>query len=280
MPSSDKGTRYATEYVLGHAEREIDRLTTQARFLEPITRRFFVEAGVGPGMRVLDFGCGAGDTSFLAAELVGSSGAVVGVDPASQAIALARSRAQELGTSNVSFLESGLPELTLDQQFDAVVGRLVLMYVPDPSDTLRQLATFVRKGGVLVFHELDLASQGSYPTAPLYDRCSQWITEFFRRGGADGRMGIKLHQAFVGADLSAPAMRMETILGGDATGMAQIDRMAEACIAWAADFERLGIATMEEIGPDTLGERLREQVIDGGSIAIRCAEIGAWARVE
>jgi FkbM family methyltransferase len=84
-------------------------------------------------MSVLDVGCGAGDVSFLAAELVGESGEVVGVDPASKPITLARSRAAQRAVSNVSFRQSELSDLTSDEQFDAVVGRYVLMYVRDPA---------------------------------------------------------------------------------------------------------------------------------------------------
>jgi ubiquinone/menaquinone biosynthesis C-methylase UbiE len=48
--------------------------------LRPITERLLRSAGIEPGMRVLDIGCGAGDVSMLAAELVGSTGSVVGID--------------------------------------------------------------------------------------------------------------------------------------------------------------------------------------------------------
>lgn len=61
-------------YVLGHSRQELDRLTTHARLVDPMTRRFFVQAGVGPGMRVLDVGSGPGDVAFLAADLVGPKG--------------------------------------------------------------------------------------------------------------------------------------------------------------------------------------------------------------
>src|SRR6185436_10040125 len=57
-------------YVLGHSEDELARLIRQAKLVNPITRRYFKRAGVGPGMRVLDLGSGAGDTAILAAELV------------------------------------------------------------------------------------------------------------------------------------------------------------------------------------------------------------------
>jgi cyclopropane fatty-acyl-phospholipid synthase-like methyltransferase len=89
-------------YALGHSEEELDRLKTQARLIDPITQRFFHEAGIGPGMRVLDVGCGAGDTSMLLAEMVGERGEVVGVDRASAAIAAAQARGQ--GRHNLRFL--------------------------------------------------------------------------------------------------------------------------------------------------------------------------------
>jgi ubiquinone/menaquinone biosynthesis C-methylase UbiE len=73
-PSGKAGP--AGAYVLGHSDWELDRLRVQARLIDPITRRFFLDAGIVPGMRVLDVGSGAGDTAFLAAELVGARGEV------------------------------------------------------------------------------------------------------------------------------------------------------------------------------------------------------------
>ena len=85
----------APSYVLGHSPRELERLARQARLIEPITREIFIEAGIAPGMRVLDIGSGAGDVAFLAAELVGPKGEVVGTDLSSTALANARTRAKE-----------------------------------------------------------------------------------------------------------------------------------------------------------------------------------------
>ena len=73
-------------YVLGHSEAELKRLATQARLIDPITRRFLVSAGIREGMRVLDVGSGVGDVAILVAGLVGKSGEVVGADPAPAAI--------------------------------------------------------------------------------------------------------------------------------------------------------------------------------------------------
>ena len=95
----------APKYVLGHSEREMERLGTQARLIDPMTRRFFFAAGIVPGMRVLDVGSGAGHTAALAAELVGEAGEVVGVDRAPAALATARARVKALGLRNVTFLD-------------------------------------------------------------------------------------------------------------------------------------------------------------------------------
>jgi ubiquinone/menaquinone biosynthesis C-methylase UbiE len=69
-----------TTYALGHSSAEIQRLKDQAAMLRPITERLLRSAGIDAGMRVLDLGCGAGDVSMLAAELVGPAGIVVGID--------------------------------------------------------------------------------------------------------------------------------------------------------------------------------------------------------
>ena len=69
-----------TAYILGHDPGELDRLIAQARFFGDLTEEVLRRAGVGPGMRVLDVGCGTGDVSFLAARLVGPTGSVLGVD--------------------------------------------------------------------------------------------------------------------------------------------------------------------------------------------------------
>jgi len=61
----------APDYVLGYSQHEQQRLLKQAAILRACTERFFRAGGLAPGMRVLDLGCGMGDVSLLAADLVG-----------------------------------------------------------------------------------------------------------------------------------------------------------------------------------------------------------------
>jgi ubiquinone/menaquinone biosynthesis C-methylase UbiE len=120
-------------------------------------------------MRVLDIGCGAGDVSFLAADFVGPTGSVIGVDRSSDAVAVATSRATIAGLRNVRFQSAELDEMMLDAPADALVGRLVLMYSPAPVRTLRQLLTQVRSGGIVALHEFDMDSARTSPPVPLVD---------------------------------------------------------------------------------------------------------------
>ena len=69
-----------TGYQLGSDAAELERLDLQGRVLAPATRKILETVGLGSGMRVLDLGSGAGDVAFVAAELVGSAGEVVGLD--------------------------------------------------------------------------------------------------------------------------------------------------------------------------------------------------------
>src|SRR5215469_392673 len=108
-------------YILGHSEAEIRRLQAQAEILRPITERLLRSVGIRPGMRVLDLGSGAGDVAMLAAELVGPSGWVVGIDRNSQVLSIATERARGVGFRHLSFHEATVETFADDAGFDLVV---------------------------------------------------------------------------------------------------------------------------------------------------------------
>ena len=138
LPTAETVGVSSSSYVLGHSDHELARLARQAALIGPVTRALLVEAGVGPGMRVLDIGTGRGDVALIAAELVGEDGSVVGVDLAPSAVAAARERVAGLPLRNVSFRAGDPAALDYEQPFDAVVGRYVLQFIPDPPATLRR----------------------------------------------------------------------------------------------------------------------------------------------
>jgi ubiquinone/menaquinone biosynthesis C-methylase UbiE len=267
-------------YVLGHSDRELDRLRSQARLIDPITRQIFSAAGIVPGMRVLDVGSGAGDVAFLAAEMVGDAGEVVGVERVPAALTAARARAEGRGLRNVFFREGDPAEMVFERPFDAVIGRYVLMFQRDPAAMLRKLAMHVRPGGVVVFHETDWDGVRSSPPVPTYDRCCRWIVETFRLHGTESQMGIKLYSTFLTAGLPAPSMQLTALVSGGAQSASYVQLIADLAGTLLPEMERLGVATAAEVGVDTLVERIRDEAIARGSVMIGFLNIGAWSRVQ
>src|SRR6266705_6426802 len=141
----------ASAYALGSTDSEHERLIRQAVRLAPYSERFFREAGIGPGQRVLDLGSGVGDVAMLAARLVGPSGEVLGVERDPRSITRAKARVADAGLPNVTFTQSDVSQIASTRLFDAVVGRFILMYLPDPVAVLRFLSRLVRPGGVFAF---------------------------------------------------------------------------------------------------------------------------------
>ena len=262
-------------YFLGHSDQELARLNEQGRIVEPITRRFFREAGLVAGMRVLDVGSGAGDVSFLAADLIGDTGAIVGVDRSSSAVEVARARADAAVCRNVYFRVGDLAEMKFDEPFDAVIGRYVLVFQNDPAAMLTKLAKHVRQGGLIVFHEGDFEGCQSFPPSPIYDSCCRWLSETIRLLGLEQRMGMKLHSAFVSAGLPVPTLRLEAVIGGSMNSLDSVRLAAEVVPILLPEILRLGVATAAEIGVETLTERIINEAISNDSIVVGRFEIGA-----
>ena len=265
-----------SSYALGHSDRELKRLAHQAQVFAPFTRQLFEQAGIGPGMRILDVGSGAGDVSFLAAELGGPGGEVVGVDREVAAVEWAVARAQDQGISNVKFLEGDPVALEFDQQFDAVVGRLVLMYYPDPVDTIRKLARHVRRGGLIIFQEFDMENACSFPTAPTFDRAVGWMKETLSATNTRIQLGLELYSVFLAAGLPGPKLRIDALIGGGSEFPCEI--LAAAIQSLLPMMEKLQIATSAEVEVSTLAKRMSDEVIAGKGVVLSPALIGAWSR--
>ena len=270
MTSADRDAAY----VLGHSSRELERLQSQARLVNPFTRRVFEEAGLQRGMRVLDVGSGVGDVAFLVADLVGPTGQVVGFDRSRVPLELARSRAAERSLENVSFVEGEPEAVAQESPFDAAVGRYVLQYQYDPAAMLRSVAAQVRPGGLVVLHELDWEGVRSSPAVPTYDRCCRLCREAIA-SSAEIHMGGKLFSTFLEAGLPAPALLLEA-LAGVADPMRLIAELAESM---APTLERLGLAQAAELDADELFNAMLSEAEATGSFVVTYAQFGAWARV-
>jgi 2-polyprenyl-3-methyl-5-hydroxy-6-metoxy-1,4-benzoquinol methylase len=266
-------------YLLGHADAEVRRLLLQARLYDPYTDQALRLAGLRPGMRVLDVGCGPGDVSFVAAQLVGPEGTVIGIDAADDIIDLARDRASEHGLTSVRFEQTTVGDLTLDEPVDAVIGRLILMHLPDPVATLRQLAGLVRPGGFIAFSEFDMTGARGVPDGPLWLAARDTIIETFTAMGLDPTFAATMPALFRQAGLSTPRLVLGAPIGG-AEHTELIAFVAETLASLLPAREKLGLVTHDAFADvDALRQRLHDELSAADGVATTPALITAWSRV-
>ncbi len=266
----------APGYLLGHTDAEHDRLIRQARRLAPITENFLRDAGIRPGQRVLDLGSGVGDVSMLAARMVGVSGEIVGVERDARSIAKARARVAQAGLTNVSFTERDVALVSADEPFDAVIGRFILQFLPDPVAVLRSVSRLVRPGGVVAFQENSWAPFVLLSAhLPLWSSAVSLLHEASVRAGVNVEMGPALYKVFKDAGLPAPTMRLEMVLGHDLAFTRWVSDVVGTLQSTMQKFD----LSLEHLGNlDTLEARLQDEVAASNTVVPWLALVAAWSR--
>jgi SAM-dependent methyltransferase len=263
-------------YQLGSDSLELERLNHQGKVLAPATRTILQAAGVREGMRVLDLGCGAGDMAFIVAELVGSAGAVVAIDQSEEALAKAGARARLRGAENVRFVRGDIRERVSEDQFDAIVCRLVLMYLSDPASVLRTQARQLRPGGIVVPIELEVHSGRSVPPTPLVAQALSWVSETFARAGIDDALGPRLWTVVSDAGLRPLGMiGVQPHFGpDDPDGAAMLAGIVRTVLPL---IERTGVATAAVVDADTLHQRMCAELRAARAVFAHPTLFSAWA---
>ncbi len=275
----DHGKLPKAKYILGHSPEEIRRLMSQAAILRPITERLLRAAGIGPGMRVLDIGCGAGDVSILAADLVGPTGSVVGIDRSPQAIAVARKQVSTGGFGNVEFKEVGLESFRDAAPFDGVIGRYVLVHQDDPVAFLRTAARFLRPGGIVAFHEVKFDGDvSSSPPVWRFDAIGHLIMSAFREAVPRRDAASRLIEHFSDAGLPLPKLFGEIPIDGGASSPFY-SWLAETARSIQPQLVQMGILTNDGMAIDTLENSLRTAAVEARSQIEFPAQVCAWTRI-
>ena len=264
------------DYLLGDTDAEHERLIRQATRLAPVTERFFREAGIGPGQRVLELGSGVGDVAMLVARIVGPSGEVVAIERDARTISRARARAAETGLHNIDFVQSDIAEYSTDSSFDAGVGRYILQFLPDPAATLRSVAERVRPGGTVAFQEGSWAPFVLLSAhLPLWSAAVSLLYEAGVRSGVNLEMGPALHRVFQEAGLPAPRMRLEMELGRDPDFTRWVSDSLRSVFP---QIQKLNLAHEPLRDLDTLQTRLQNEVATSNTVVPWIGLVAAWCR--
>lgn len=262
---------------MGHEERERRRLALQASIINPLSERLLSRAGISAGMRVLDFGCGVGDLSLLAARLVGRHGEVTGVDIDEPALEMARHKAEALGMAQVNFVQSDVGSYRPQNPVDAIIGRHILIHVADPLTTLRSAFSILPSGGVAVFQEYDISVvHRAYPESRLREQCLEVFRDFLH-AATHANIGTQLYHLFMEAGFRfAESYAEYSIDGGSDSPF--YEWLAESLRSILPRAEALGIVRSEDVDIDTLADRLKAEAVALRSSFPAPAMVGCFGR--
>jgi len=152
--------------ALGHGwaamQAEIDGI------VGPFGEEALKAAAARPGERVVDIGCGCGDTSIRLARSVGERGAVLGVDVSRPMLDVARARAAQEGLDGtLSFVDADASAAALPSTLDLLYSRFGVMFFDQPSQAFTHLRQSLRSGGRCVFVCWRAPSDNPWAMAPL-----------------------------------------------------------------------------------------------------------------
>lgn len=160
----------------------------------PNTQQQLLAAGLKPGMRVLDIGCGRGAMSVWLAEQVGSKGSVLAIDNNENQINATIELNKEVSPSWLTFkVLSAYDIAELNETFDLIYCRFILHHLKNPTQVIQKVFDILPKGGIFVAEEGIVSAAYSYP--PI----TGWGTERLgerlpheNEGERDGNFGMKL----------------------------------------------------------------------------------------
>lgn len=243
---------------------------------DEFTLRLLADSGLVEGMRVLDVGCGTGDLCIMAAELVGDTGSVVGIDISESPLLAAKKAVQERKISTVEFLQGDILDMPNSiGTFDAIIGRRVLMYQSNAADSIASLLPRLKTGGKMIFQESDrIASSLCKESLPLHTKVQSWIWDTVAKEGGDVHIGMHLYALMKRAGLTISLLRSEAILQTSESG-SDLGWVAKMMLPRITNF---GVATEAEMKIDTLEDRLKSELRDSDIPFVRDMAFGICAQ--
>jgi SAM-dependent methyltransferase len=174
-----------SEYVLAHRGDEVEqrRMALLDEYHGPLTVAQLAATGVGPGWCCLEVGAGSGAMTSRLAERVAPSGRVLAVDRETHCLDPLTSEIVEVRQGDITTMQLPLAS------FDLVVAQMLLLHLPDPADTARQLLTAAKPTGQLIIHDADFTPLALDRATELEAAGIAVMTEMMRAAGVHLALG-------------------------------------------------------------------------------------------
>jgi len=238
-------TQHAEHYILATGGKDVQRLRLLHEVYGPGTEALFHRVGLRDGQRIVEIGCGSGNTACWVAEQIAPNGSVVGIDVSSGQVEQARRQANSRNLRNVEFhvADAYSPRLP-EGAFDLAYCRLVLMHLTQPADALRAMRSLVRPGGLVVCEEMDLSCWLCNPPAAAMTRFFELNTALGERRGENFSLGVSLHRLFREVGFARPEVgaNFSLALRGEKKRL-----LGMTFAEFAPELVREGLASQEEV---------------------------------
>ena len=265
-------------YVLGSEAEELERLDRQAASIERPTRQLLQAAGISPGMRALDLGTGLGHVARMLGELVGPTGAVVGLDNAAGVLEAARQQTKAAGAGHVTFAQGDVTTWRAEAPFDVIAGRLLLFHVADPVAVVRHHVQNLRPGGLFVAIDFDIGSCRTEPPVAYAEEVIRWVRTAFRAAGAWPHIGARLGVILEDSGLTRiTSFGLQPYVPARAGAGAVL--LAAVTRTLAPSIIQHGIASEAELDLPNLQRRLQETTRAADAVILLPTVSGAWGYV-
>lgn len=177
-------------YVLG-GKRDHDRLRVISEIHDGRTRELLMRAGLSPGHRYVEFGCGLGYVTRWAA----TQGAVAtGIDANEEQVAAAQALTREAVVDSVEFRAGSVYEPALEAgSIDVSYSRWLLVHLQRPVDAMRAIHAALKPGGVMVCEEADVSAVYAEPRSEAYEEMREIALAAGRSRGVDYAGGRWAH---------------------------------------------------------------------------------------
>ena len=242
-----------SDYVLGTHDEEIARLGLQHRVWRDVVAECWHRVGITHGWRVIDVGAGPGYATADLAEIVGPTGAVLGIERSRRFLEAARERCARRGLTNVELREADLMEVSLGQiGYDASWCRWVTNFVSSPRKLVENIAGALRPGGIAIFHEYsDYLTFRFMPVRPALEKFELEVSASWLASGGDPNVARHLPELLTEAGMRVLEIipRVRTCSPRDYTWQ------------WPKSFIEINVARLRELGrisADLAAEILRE----------------------
>jgi SAM-dependent methyltransferase len=210
--------------------QEIDRIVV------PFGDAALKAAAPQPGERVIDIGCGCGDTSIEIARMVGAAGTVLGIDVSRPMLEVARSRGALANCAHLAFRDGDASEAALPANTDLLFSRFGVMFFSQPSPAFSHLRKSLRVGGRCVFVCWRTPRDNPWAMTPLSAaRTAMGVTPAPADPDAPGPFAF------------ADEQRLRAILSGAGFGAIDVQRF-DAAIALGAT-PRSAAESVVQVGP-------------------------------